>query len=30
LVSFRANHGWDCELMQVVAASIAKLFSTAE
>jgi hypothetical protein len=29
-VSFRANHGWDCELMQVVAASIAKLFSTAE
>lgn len=29
-VSFRANHGWDCELMQVVAASIAKLFQTGE
>jgi len=29
-ISFRANHAWDCELMQVVAASIAKLFSTAD
>ena len=29
-MSFRANHAWDCELMQVVAASIAKLFQTGE
>jgi len=24
---YRANHGWDCECMQVVAASICKLFA---
>ncbi|OUW29451.1 MAG: hypothetical protein CBD27_03100 [Rhodospirillaceae bacterium TMED167] len=27
-VSFRGNHGWDCECMQVVAASIAKLLTS--
>lgn len=24
---YRANHGWDCECMQVVAASVCKLFA---
>lgn len=29
-VSFRANHAWDCEAMQVVAACIANLFKSNE
>jgi len=27
---YRANHGWDCECMQTVAASICKLFAEHE
>ena len=26
-VKFRENHGWDCECMQVVAASVARLYA---